>query len=55
MHWSGALNLPWTPSAHGMFTYFIMQAPVIRLEDYVVDFGKDRGIKGSSKPHFGFV
>ena len=49
LHWSGALNLPWTPSAHGMFTYFIMQAPVIRMEDYAVDFGKTRGIKANRK------
>jgi hypothetical protein len=49
LHWSGALNLPWTPSAGGMFGYFMMQAPIIRLEDYVVDYGKARGIKGNRK------
>jgi hypothetical protein len=48
-HWSGAWNMPWTPSSHGMFTYFMMQAPVIRMEDYVVDYGKARGVKGNCK------
>lgn len=48
-HWAGALNLPWTPSAHGLFTYFIMQAPVIRLEDLVLDWGKRKGIKANCK------
>lgn len=49
VHWSGALNCPWTPSSHGMFTYFIMQAPVVRLEDYIVDWGRQKGLKSSSK------
>lgn len=49
VHWSGALNCPWTPSSHGMFTYFIMQAPVVTMEDYVVDWGRRRGIKSSCK------
>ena len=49
VHWSGALNCPWTPSSHGMFTYFIMQAPVVRLEDYIVDWGRQKGVKSSSK------
>jgi hypothetical protein len=48
-HWSGAFNIPWTPTTHGIFLYFMMQAPVIRMEDYVVDWGKARGIKSSSK------
>ncbi|TVY81892.1 Acetyltransferase sirH [Lachnellula suecica] len=47
VHWAGALNSPWTPTSHGMFTYFIMQVPVIRMEDYVVDWAKSRGIKGN--------
>jgi hypothetical protein len=49
VHWSGALNVPWTPNAHGMFTYFMMQAPVIRGEDLVVDFAKAKGIKGRNQ------
>lgn len=49
IHWSGALNNPWTPTSHGLFTYFIMQAPVIRIEDYVIDWGKARGFKGNRK------
>lgn len=49
LHWSGCLNLPWTESAAGMFWYFIMQAPVIRLEDYAVEFGGKRGISSSRK------
>ncbi|PVH77325.1 hypothetical protein DL98DRAFT_534917 [Cadophora sp. DSE1049] len=48
VHWSGALNCPWMPSSHGMFTYFIMQAPVVRLEDYIVDWGRRKGIKSST-------
>jgi hypothetical protein len=46
-HWSGTLNLPWTPTSHGMFTYFMMQAPVIRIEDYIVDYAKTKGINGN--------
>jgi hypothetical protein len=49
VHWSGALNVPWTPTSHGLFTYFIIQAPIIRLEDYVVDWAKLRNIKGNCK------
>ncbi|KAH6702910.1 hypothetical protein BKA61DRAFT_704299 [Leptodontidium sp. MPI-SDFR-AT-0119] len=48
VHWSGALNCPWTPSSHGMFTYFIMQAPVVRLEDLIVEWGRRKGIRGST-------
>lgn len=55
VHWSGALNIPWTPTSHGMFTYFIMQAPAIRIEDCVVDWAKSRGIKGNSKIQTGVV
>ncbi|CZT52371.1 uncharacterized protein RSE6_13703 [Rhynchosporium secalis] len=47
VHWSGALNCPWTSSSHGMFTYFIMQAPVVRLEDCIVDWGRRQGFKSS--------
>lgn len=52
VHWSAALNSPWTPVSYGMFTYFIMQAPAIRLEDLVVDWGRRRGIKGNRKSQF---
>jgi hypothetical protein len=45
-HWVGTLNLPWSVSSWGMFWYFMMQAPVIRLEDYVVEFGQKRGWGG---------
>ncbi|KAL2063760.1 hypothetical protein VTL71DRAFT_5565 [Oculimacula yallundae] len=56
VHWSGALNCPWTPSSHGMFTYFIMQAPLIRLEDWVVDWGRQKGIRGHALLKcFGYV
>ncbi|KAH7403094.1 hypothetical protein BKA64DRAFT_641113 [Cadophora sp. MPI-SDFR-AT-0126] len=48
VHWSGALNCPWTPSSHGMFTYFIMQAPIVRLEDCIVEWGRRKGIKNST-------
>lgn len=41
--------MPWTSSAHGMFTYFVLQIPVIRLEDYVVDFGRQQGVKSSGE------
>jgi hypothetical protein len=49
LHWSGALNVPWAPNAHGMLTYFMMQVPVIRAEDLVVDFAKAKGIKGRNQ------
>ena len=48
-HWFGTLNLGWTPSAYGMFTYFIMQAPAIRLEDYIVDWGQANGVRGNCR------
>jgi hypothetical protein len=48
-HWVGAANRPWTGSAWGMFGYFVMQAPVIRVEDWVVDWGRERGVSGTRK------
>lgn len=53
-HWSGAINVPWTPSSHGLFTYFVMQAPVIRIEDIVLDWGKARGIRSNRKLEVNF-
>jgi hypothetical protein len=33
-----------------MFMYFLMQAPIIRIEDYIIEWGQARGIKGNRKP-----
>ncbi|KAH7336599.1 hypothetical protein BKA65DRAFT_563805 [Rhexocercosporidium sp. MPI-PUGE-AT-0058] len=48
VHWSGALNYPWTPSSHGMFTYFIMQALVVRMENLIMNWGKRKSTKDSN-------
>jgi hypothetical protein len=48
-HWSRALNVPWTANAHGMFTYLMMQVPIIRAENLVVDLAVAKGIKGMNQ------
>lgn len=55
VHWVPTLNLPYTPSAGGLFWYFVMQAPIVRAEDYVVYWGRTRGWKWGGWKMVGYL